>query len=187
MTNREWMSRRKQPPIIGRVVAALLFGSTTIFLIGVTALDVATVATAFVVQQPNLRNNNKNYALPKRRRLGAMTAVDDPSSADIGVSSNGVQTVGTTDSTDTPSSSTFTTTTSTLEVSKMTTTNGSSNNSNSNSTRRFELRRRVAELARRRLTAAPWLRKIAPMPRAVAVVLRDATFGALDLAVDEGT
>jgi hypothetical protein len=150
----------------------------TIFL--AVTLHVATgimLAAAFVPSHPprhHLYHHHAHLTYALNHRYSALAAVDDPSADDGGTTTSAA--AATADSTSTASSTNTTTITTT------TTTTLSNNNY-----RRFELRRRVAELARRRLTANPWLRKIAPMPRAMALVLRDATLGALDLAVDEGT
>ena len=56
------------------------------------------------------------------------------------------------------------------------------NNSNNNGDAP-KFRQRVASLARNRLAS---VRRRIPTPRAVGLVLKDATLSALDLAVDEG-
>ena len=64
---------------------------------------------------------------------------------------------------------------------------GSNNNNNNNSSRQGTMRQRIRELAvsmvRKPIQTATTM---APMPQAIATVLKDATMNAVDMAVDEG-
>jgi hypothetical protein len=190
MVNREQRRRKRRrrqpPPMIG----------LTIFLaVTLHVASIITLAAAFVLRHPPRHHlshhHHAHYTYALNHRYSALSAVGDPSADNGGAGPSSTTSTSsisaaeaeaaTADSTTSVSATNGTTTTT------ITTTLSNNNNNNNNNYGRFELRRRVAELARRRLTANPWLRKIAPMPRAVATVLRDATLGALDLAVDEGT